>query len=481
MNPPPLRRFRAPQANGELLVDPPLDRVPEWIERNRVKLDTNTVFLGETPLDQFRAEARGELREELGLPDSGGPLLLTGHQPELCHPGVWLKTFALAGLAERIQGTAVNLVVDTDELKTHSLHVPHVDPDPHHVRLESVPFDTGPVDVPYAYRFVEDHELFRSLPERLASRVSAWPFEPMLAAAWTKITDGTGTIGERFVAARSHYEVTWGCHVPTLPISRLCKMQSFRRFAGSILADLPRFAEAYNGAIREYRRHAKLRSRTHPVPELAPGEAPFWTITGTQRRPATAQSDPASLVPRALTLTLFARLALGDWFIHGIGGGKYDEVTDSIIRDYYEIEPPMFQVATGTFRLPFPAFPHSSRDVTQLRHRLRDLQWNPQRSLDASRAPESIARRTELQSIHPDTKALRKERAREIRTLNESLRPLVSEVREQLEIGLQIAESESAANRVLQSREFPWLLFPEETLAPFLKSVQDAARSGESS
>ena len=43
--------------------------------------------------------------------------------------------------------------------------------------------------------------------------------------------------------------------------------------------------------------------------------------------------DSRALRPRALTLTLFARLCVADFFIHGIGGGKYDEVTDRIIRE----------------------------------------------------------------------------------------------------------------------------------------------------
>ena len=43
---------------------------------------------------------------------------------------------------------------------------------------------------------------------------------------------------------------------------------------------------------------------------------------------------------RALTNTLYARLFLGDLFIHGIGGGKYDEVTDAIIRRYYRSSRP---------------------------------------------------------------------------------------------------------------------------------------------
>ena len=44
--------------------------------------------------------------------------------------------------------------------------------------------------------------------------------------------------------------------------------------------------------------------------------------------------------PRALTLTLWARLCLSDLFIHGIGGAKYDRITDQLIRCYFGIEPP---------------------------------------------------------------------------------------------------------------------------------------------
>ena len=54
-----------------------------------------------------------------------------------------------------------------------------------------------------------------------------------------------------------------------------------------------------------------------------------------------------------MTTTLFARLLLADMFIHGLGGGKYDELTDSLMRDFYGIEPPSFLVLTGTLRLPF--------------------------------------------------------------------------------------------------------------------------------
>ena len=76
-------------------------------------------------------------------------------------------------------------------------------------------------------------------------------------------------------------------------------------------------------------------------------------------------------------MTLFARLGLGDFFIHGIGGGKYDEVTDAIIRDYFGIEPPRYGVLSATLHLPVPTFAHTAADVRNLTDRDRDLTWNP--------------------------------------------------------------------------------------------------------
>src|SRR5262249_57288337 len=119
------------------------------------------------------------------------------------------------------------------------------------------------------------------------------------------------------------------------------KTEAFSRFAEHIHGDLSRLREVYNAAIRAYREANHVRSENHPAPALAEGEAPFWVRTAARRREhATATSDVKQLRPRALTLTLFARVCLGDYFIHGIGGGEYDEGTDAIIRAYFCLAPP---------------------------------------------------------------------------------------------------------------------------------------------
>ncbi len=66
------------------------------------------------PLSQVRQQARLEIVElakeyvqslgESALATTGGPLIITGHQPELFHPGVWIKYFATHRVAQLVGG-----------------------------------------------------------------------------------------------------------------------------------------------------------------------------------------------------------------------------------------------------------------------------------------------------------------------------------------------------------------------------------------
>jgi hypothetical protein len=79
------------------------------------------------------------------------------------------------------------------------------------------------------------------------------------------------------------------------------------------------------------------------------------------------------LSPRALTLTMLLRLLVADQFVHGIGGGRYDQVTDALISRHFKLEPPRFAVTTAT--LYFPGAAGQTRTcmacVMQEGHRLK--------------------------------------------------------------------------------------------------------------
>jgi hypothetical protein len=479
----PARRLQAPAANRGVLAEPGCERIPSLIRDNLQKLNRTDVRIAGIPLPDLRVRARREVLAAAAAytPDHPAhsllaPLFLAGHQPELSHPGVWVKHFALTALARQIGGTALNLVVDNDTLKRATLHFPiRTDDGPDAVRHASVPFDRSGREEPYEIRAVHDPDLFGSFVERAAPACANWGFEPLLPRVWRDVIDSpAATIGEKFAGVRRKWERDWGCQNLELPVSRLCRTEAFRWFVQHVLGDLPRFRDVYNAALEQYRRQNGLRSRNHPAPDLGPAEAPFWTQFADGRRGrATARSDPATVRPRALTLTLFARVCLGDFFLHGIGGGKYDEVTDAIIRDYFGLEPPAYQVLSATLHLPLPAFPADAATLRELARCERDLYWNPQRHLtggeDHPQAAQLMRRHRELASNERADREGRRERYQELRRIVEQLRPFVGRELDCTRTQRHRAEQEVAANAVLRRRDYAWVLYPEAELRPFLQ------------
>jgi hypothetical protein len=518
------RELRAPKEDGAVLAEPPLVEAGEIIARNRRRLDATSPGLLGRPWRELRREARetilaaarryieatsGEPAPAIAHPDS---LVVAGHQPELFHPGVWVKNFALAGMARRHGATALNLVVDNDTVKSTSLRIPSpataVVAWPHAV---AAAFDRWTGEIPYEQRPVLDGDEFAGFAEQVGRVLAGWNYKPLLATFWPEVlrqSQRTPLLGERFASARRAFERRWGCHNLEVTVSDLCRTRTFAWFACHILAELPRFHAIYNACVHDYRRSHGIRSRNHPVPDLAADgdwlETPFWawkegeTRRGrlfARRRPGSIDlrvgdevwptlpaddgrcaeawnelaRDGRKVRSRALSNTLYARLLLGDVFVHGIGGGKYDELTDAIIRRFYEIEPPTYIVLTATRLLPLPHFPASPDDCHRLERSLRDIHWNPQRHLPADSAGlGAVAReRDEWVRREPAEKAGRRERFRTLRALSERLRAPLAGVESRLHDDVTTCERQVEANAVLKRRDYSFVLYPEQTLRPF--------------
>lgn len=528
-------RRRAPQEDGEVLADPPLARVGALLAENRRRLAEGIDIQGR-PLGELRGLARQEALaaavdylagagETLPfIPPSG--LVLAGHQPELFHPGVWVKNFALQGIARAHGCTPLNLVVDNDTAKSTGLRLPvrslnregaggplahdsslsSCDPS---VGLRVEPFDRWTGEMPYEELHVQDESLFATFAARAMENMDCWNLHPLLPEFWAEAcrqAPRTPLLGERFAAARRWLERRWGCHNLEVPISALCRTEAFAWFAGHLLGRLADFHEIYNRAVREYRQRFGIRSRNHPVPDLAADgdwlETPFWGWRAGQSRrgrlfarllrnnrielrvgmeewPSLSREigdwnrllAPGFKVRfRALTTTLFARVFLGDLFIHGIGGAAYDALTDEIIRRFYCLEPPGFLTLSATLHLPLPTFPIRLEQYRQLAHRLRDLEYNPHRHLPATVSTEVSRLVQDKQSWidrAPAASAGRKERFRAIRSINEKLHSQVADQEDALRRELACRERQLAANAILQRRDYAFCLFPEAKLRPF--------------
>jgi hypothetical protein len=180
--------------------------------------------------------------------------------------------------------------------------------------------------------------------------------------------------------------------------------------------------------------------------------------------------------PRALTLTLFARLAVGDVFIHGLGGALYDKVTDGIFERLFGVRPPEIVLASCTVRLPVEAYPSTPRDLEAARRRVRDWRFNPDRLLsgaDRSR-PDATALIGEKWRLIREREATRDGRSRawrRIRAINESLAALAPDGSLAAAEDLARVERELKWNAILQNREYPICFYPAEELAQFYRDV----------
>ncbi len=513
-----VRQVRAPAADGAVIAEPPLTRARELVRANAASLNNSSLTVLGRSWVHFAHEARDAMRnaaamylyqaDGLSASQVARPVVMAGHQPELFHPGVWVKNFALMGLACQIDAIPINLDVDNDAVKSTVIHFPAANSRPYRA---TEPFDSPAAGEPYEERTVHDEALFASLPQRVQP---GWPYRPLLEEFWAEaIRAGqrTSLLGGRFASARRAIERGWGCDNIEVPVSAICQTRPYACFASELLLNLARFHAAYNDSVRDYRTRYGLRSTSHPVPDLATEgdwlETPFWgwragaarrgrlmarpTPQGVELR---VGDEPWPRLPReaeamvravhelgkhglkvrsrALTNTLYARLFLCDLFIHGIGGGKYDEVTDAIIRRYYGIEPPAYLVLSATLLLPLPHYPADAADCRRLAAEARDLYYNPQRHLDeaALSRPEVAAlaaRKRTFMKQEPTDRRGRRERFRQIRAITAELRAAVETPLAAVRRQLTECEADVKANAVLTRRDYPFVLYPERTLRPF--------------
>ncbi|HUG90173.1 MAG TPA: hypothetical protein VML55_05040 [Planctomycetaceae bacterium] len=545
----PWRRqaLRVPPGDESLLTVPRLRDAVAPAQQNCELLDASEANLQGRTLGRLREWTRQlAVRAAAGNGDEtttgrneqaeSGLLFVTGHQPSLFHPGVWAKNFAVHALAQATGGTALNLIIDNDVLANRRIRVPAGDRAA--PRVEWAAFDQPLPAQPWEDAVIGDWRLFDSFGERLTEHVAAWGIVPIAAEAWSAArsaaANGAG-LCDALSAVRIASERRWGVWNRELRLSRMCESDAFLWFASHLLAHLPRFRDVHNAMLDEYRRVNRLRSRTHPVPELASDgewlEAPFWVWrAGEPRRRRVfarqagrcvelfdgedvfctlrlrpdmdgccAVEDLRELASRgvrfrtrALTTTLFARLCLADLFVHGIGGAKYDEMTDRLIARFFGVPAPAFLTLSATLRLPLgEPFDATVEDARRLQRQLREVDSTPGRFVAPDSGPEVAGLIAEQQRLLREQDAVRSSsaglsrrmrrlRSREnhvrflrLREIRAALARRASAIRRQLEDESDRVQRQLRANAVLTDRDYSFCLYPEHKLRPFLTTLWD--------
>ncbi|MGB7344853.1 MAG: hypothetical protein WBD20_11605 [Pirellulaceae bacterium] len=515
------RQYRAPRLNQEVYVDPPLDQAAELLAANRRLIDQY-----DSPWKAMRGEARKQLltdairytsvyRDTTWVDrDPVRPIIMAGHQPSLFHPGVWFKNFALNHLANELDATAVNLVVDNDVAKSSSVRIPTIDPTSGLAAYRAVPYDQAGGGVPYEQTTVGDLKLFDQFDTNVANIVRPLVKDPCVHQLWRHAREAIGRCGVAGCAlaqARHGLEGEIGLQTLELPLGVFCRGRAFAEFALSILTEMPRFQKSYNDSAQDYRVAHGIRSTAHPVPDLAEKdgwfEAPLWIYGNLSpyRKAAwvrmqddileisdlgnrlvridtskmsdavdqlTAAMTPEfKLRPRALLTTMYSRLVLSDLFLHGIGGGKYDQLGDMVTESFFAIKPPKFMVLSATVQLPGVQATDIAAEVRGLKRKIRETNYQGERFATTSNIDQKLVdqKLALLQSVPP--RGERVQWHREITELNYKLSDQLGDVRRELQSELAIAQRKAVGQSILQSREHSFSVFPLSYLTESFKAM----------
>lgn len=509
------KRLVAPREHLGILVEP--DPRPLLAQAAAARRGADTqVGAWALPLAAMRAAVRQRLQLT-------PPVIATGHQAEFFHPGVLAKSLAAAELARQRGGSPVFLVVDTDLPKSPGVRVP---------RRTSTGWSVATVELPgfeatrpVACQRRADRSSWKQFFGALRLGRSGDVLDAFEAAWLSTAPQGEIDYCRAWMAGESAAETALGAGgIRFVRVSELSRWPEFRAFAAALTSDAAAVAGAYNAAQNAYRRRHRVRNEQRPAPPLAIEgdliESPFWAFhpgigrvhLRVQRRGAATElladrtpiarlndaelNDAAahangwpferegwSLWPRALTLSGFARLALADLFIHGVGGAKYDEMTETWLSAMGGGLCPMCCV-TATL-LPAGAT-GAPPDSAALRRAERELHFNPQRCLRT--APADLVQRR--QALIQESDALRRAAAASpqiggrnaarhgvfmaIRAINEAIVAACASEASAYRAALQQRRAQVTADGPGRDRENFYGLYPDAMLADLAGRIRTA-------
>lgn len=335
-------------------------------------------------------------------------------------------------------------------------------------------------------------------------------------------------IGDAFSEFRHRLEMSHGVFNLEVPLGYLCSDSALGFFLQHCVRNAESLWSSYNRCRDAYRARHRIRNQGQPVLELLRNqssiELPFWIYQENQpvverkRMWASslpdnqmllcdhAQPDQATVSaivplaeeqlaeawgkiaergicirPRALMTTLYLRCFVADLFVHGIGGGTYDELTDDIIMAWIGIDPPIYLTSSASLHLPLKVNqeseaiePTASRNsIERALHLMRSV---PERYLDRAIDSQRIlaeAHSQKIASIPERGKKLAWHR--EMANLKQQIEIAIEPKKRTALAKLEATQRELQQRKIVSSREYSFVLFEEHDVVDRLSRLANAA------
>jgi hypothetical protein len=433
------------------------------------------------PIDQWQVTPRnGRTR----------PVIATGHQPYLWHPGILAKDLAADLFAQHVGGTAMHVVVEHNAIAPLAIGLPTQQGS--ELSGQTLIFGNAskaatlppnrlpPIDAVSVERAISGAgclatETARNGLHRIAEAYAEQGDHPHRSAQTTAVLAQL---------KRPYLKAT----MPTLSTSELVT----QHFVDRLLADPVGCVRCYNRAAYAYP-EAGIRPLYHGRDVV---EAPLWAqgdanatpvfvdlgdsqqsllFTQGQALDLTGPDALRYLRPRAISLSAIMRSEHCDLFIHGTGGGVYDQVTERWWRDWVgEDLAPMAVVSADMF-LPFDAPTSTREERIKTQWFAHHLPHNIDRHTDADSDAEVILRQEKQNLLdHMDDDRDKRRRAAAFQRIH----AINAELGSRHDAALLDASQQASdarigvANAVIANRrDWCFALYPEQRLVDLRQRI----------
>lgn len=477
---------------------------------------TENIFQGKKSTFKFNSDVNSSF------------VIATGHAPSFYHPGVWIKNYLVSHLSEKKNGIGLNVVMDNDTPLEKTIAIPDLRKEFASTnRIEFIRNEKG-----LAFEEIERIETDNISPvfseneksfhvrikEKCDIGLANQKALPV-AKYMNLIKEGeefSKNVGESLTFARKQFETDFGIKNFEIPISQIAETEGFNLFFLSIVFDHCRFIDIYNKKLERFRIAKKIRSKANPLPNLKIVgdlyELPFWVWkTSCPREPlyvrktddvkteliskdlkcigVISSSDTNQnnldvlksiansgykIRPKAVTNTIFLRLFLSDIFIHGIGGAKYDLITDEIIKSFFNIEPPDYITISATLYPPFSCYKVKEDELQTLESDLKKMKHNPDKYI-----PESLSQNRDIRDlvlekykiIEGDFLEGKREKFKRIKDINVDLCSRIHQSFKEKELAIEAIRNKLSHNKVVNCRSSPIFIYPEDYIKEFYRTI----------
>lgn len=427
--------------------------------------------LGKKEFIEIRNNLLQKLEEDLKISLQDKKIYATGHQPDIHHPGILTKDIVLYHL---LDGNSVGLhfIVDTDYFEFEYFY-----PIKNNRNAELMQFSAHSHSTFEGER-VEDCKrselisILKSQKEEVSYFVNRKVLErsQMYLQYYIEKIQNNKLLHNVNEEVQSDFLNSQGFQIYKLSVSKLIKTEAFLLFVELIRRRQKEFVEIHNQALEKYRKEHKIKNHAQPLPNLGENEMPFWDYRNHERVCFSVNEMPIYALPRAVTLTLFLRIFLCDFFIHGIGGARYEQICEQIAKNFFQVEACPYRIATATMHLaPNVNFELPRYEEKELLKKIRELEYSPEHFLDSEHPLAKEKKRLLNEFKNPNTN--KKDLHTQITSLNKQMRLELSFIERDLQNELSLLGVKNKTKQVFETRTFPFFYYNLEELIKEIRRV----------